>query len=162
MRNLIVLIVVALALVDSSDSCKCAEPTKGEKVCASNGQTYDSGCLLFCDSMYRNESESCLTQVADGECGSLVCNCTDTCNYVCASNGQTYGNDCTLECAQRLNPSLIKIKDGRCSICACTMDYQPVCGSDDVVYSNECALKCQQERDNDLVKVSDGECNDGD
>ena len=161
MKNLLLLIGISLAIVHTVESCMCTEPTEDEKVCGSNGQTYNSGCLLFCEAIYRNESEPCLTPVYDGECGSVECSCSDKCSYVCASNGQTYGNDCSLECAQKINPDLIKIRDGRCSECTCTMDYRPVCGSDDLTYSNECALMCQQERDSDLVKVSDGECIDG-
>lgn len=157
MKYFIVIIGAVLAIVNLAESCKCVEPKESEKVCGSDGQTYGSSCVLFCSGLYRNDSEPCLTEVHDGECNS-DCICTDTCNHVCASNGQTFGNDCTFECARELNPSLTKIKDGRCGDCACTMDFSPVCGSDDVTYSNECALKCQQERDSDLTKISDGQC----
>lgn len=158
MKNFIVIIGIALATVHSTYCCKCVAPGENDQVCASDGKTRDSSCLLFCEGLYRNETEPCLTEVHSGACSSTECICTDTCAYVCGSNGQSYGNDCTLECAKQFDPNLEKVKNGRCGECICTFDYTPVCGSDSVTYGNECALNCQKEKDIQLTKVSDGEC----
>lgn len=158
MKNLFVIVGIALAVVHSTYSCKCVAPGENDAVCGSDGKTYDSGCHMFCEGLYRNESESCLTEVHKGACSSPECVCSDTCSFVCASNGQTYGNDCTLKCAQNTDPSITKVKDGKCGECICTMNYSPVCGSDGVSYGNECGLNCQKEKDIQLTKVSDGEC----
>lgn len=114
MKYFIVIIGIALAMVHSSYSCSCAKPKQDEEVCGSDGTNYESGCLLYCFALYRKASESCLTEVSKGKCALPECICTDTCNHVCASNGQTYGNDCTLKCAQKLNPNLTKVKNGKC------------------------------------------------
>lgn len=68
------------------------------------------------------------------------------------------GNDCTLKCAQKFNPDLRKVKDGRCGQCNCPLVLAPVCGSDNVSYRNICALNCNKEKAHDLFKVSDGRC----
>lgn len=158
MKSLIILIGITLASVHTVYSCRCVEPKPGDEVCGSDGKTYSSNCYIFCSGLYKNESEPCVTKVSDGECGPSPCTCTDTCSYICASNGQTYGNECTLKCAQKSDPNLTKVKDGRCGQCICTEDYTPICGSDGETYENECRLKCQQEKNLKLSKVSDGKC----
>lgn len=157
MKNFIVTIGIALAMVNSAYSCKCVEPKPGQEVCGSDGKTYDSNCYLFCTGLHRNENESCLTKVSDGKCAS-ECICNDACSHVCGSNGQTYGNDCTLKCAQSINPEIKKVKDGKCGDCVCTEEYSPICGSDGETYGNNCVFKCQQEVNITLTKASDGEC----
>lgn len=114
MKNLIVIIGIAIAVVHTVYSCKCIMPKSGDEVCGSDGVTYDSSCILFCAGFYRNQTEPCLTTVSNGKCNTSPCICTDTCNYVCGSNGETYGNDCTLKCAQKFNSTLTKVKDGKC------------------------------------------------
>lgn len=114
MKNLILIIGVALASIDIVYSCSCVEVGPGNEVCASDGKTYNDTCLVNCVQFYRNETEPCLTTVSKGICGPSPCICKDACAHICASNGQTYGNECTFECAKKVEPNLTKVKDGFC------------------------------------------------
>lgn len=87
-----------------------------------------------------------------------LCICTKIYKPVCGSDGKTYGNACELGCAQRKNPCLRKIKDGKCGQCVCTREFRPVCGSDCATYGNLCTFKCKQETDLHLFKFRDGKC----
>lgn len=158
MKNFIAIVGIALAIAQSTFACSCLEPKPGDEVCGSDGKTYGSNCYLFCSGLYRNKSAPCLTKITEGKCISPECICTDTCNHVCGSNGQNYGNDCTLKCAQKLNPNLTKVKDGKCGVCICTEEYNPICGSDGETYGNPCSFECQREKDLTLTKASDGKC----
>lgn len=115
MKNLIVIFGVALAVIQTVQCCQCIPPRLGSQVCGSDGKTYRSDCLLFCERIYKTEKQPCLTKVSNGECDPSPCICSDRCSYVCASDGQTYGNDCTLKCAQQFNSTLTKVKDGKCN-----------------------------------------------
>lgn len=158
MKNLIAIIGIALAIIQSADCCSCITPKAGDEVCGSDGNTWVSGCLLFCTAFYRDKNESCLTEVYKGICKGPKRICNEPCNYVCASNGQSYGNDCTLKSAQKINPKLKKVKNGKCGVCACTKELKEVCGSDNVTYPNICELNCQKEIDLKLTKKCDGKC----
>lgn len=103
-----------MMFVNLAMSCQCVQPKEGDEICGSDGETYRSDCYLFCFGLYRSNSQPCLTKISDGKCEASKCVCKETCSYVCGSNGQTYGNDCTLKCAQKLNPKLTKVKNGKC------------------------------------------------
>lgn len=124
MKKSIIVIGIALAMAQSTYCCSCVPPKQGEEVCGSDGNSYDSGCFLFCSGFYRNESEPCLTEVHKGRCkGGHKCVCNQPCAYVCGSDGQSYGNDCTLNCARKFNKHLKKVKNGRCGEnCKCTRE----------------------------------------
>lgn len=158
MKNFLGVVGVILAIIRLSNCCSCIEPNAGEEVCGSDGNTYQSPCILFCSGFYRNASEPCLTEVHKGPCKGPKCVCKDTCKYVCASNGQSFGNDCTLRRAQKYKPKLKKVKDGRCGECACQKDLNWVCGSDGQNYPNICELNCRKEVDLKLTKKSNGKC----
>lgn len=114
-KNLFLLFGAILIIVNNVYSCKCIAPKDGDEVCGSDGKTYASNCVLFCEGLYRDQSEPCLTKVADQQCNSPECVCTDPCSYVCGSNNHTYGNECTLKCAQQHHSNLEKLKDGKCN-----------------------------------------------
>lgn len=112
--NIFLKIAIVLVIVNLAHTCQCEPPKEGDEICGSDGKTYRSSCQMFCIGLYGNEKQPCLTKVSGGACKAPECACKDKCNFVCGSNGQTYGNDCTLKCAQKLNPSLRKVKEGKC------------------------------------------------
>lgn len=79
-------------------------------------------------------------------------------NFPSSNDFLRTGNDCTLKCAQKTDPDLVKVKDGKCGECACTKNYSPVCGSNAITYGNQCEFECHQEVDLNLTKESDGKC----
>ncbi|XP_045211133.2 ovoinhibitor-like [Mercenaria mercenaria] len=87
--------------------CDEEEPTN--RVCLSDGQTYDTQCdanNAICNATHNHQH---LTVVSKGPCLDLHSSCADalhshTCphtqDYVCATNGYTYANECYLRTAQ--------------------------------------------------------------
>lgn len=153
-------------LISANIPCIC-DPD--EKICGSNGKTYESNCLLTCEvdqnnfnetALYFNETKlSCLIKVYDGPCTSDTCICSNDCDhYICGSNGKTYGSKCSFDCAQKHNTNLTKVKDGECGRCNCSDTSEPLCGSDSWSYNNKCEFNCQKEIDLDLTIVNNGSC----
>lgn len=186
MTNFIVIVGVMLATMHLANACRCVKPEKCDKVCGSDGissnytldkmmfqsilhkysnidfltgNTYNSECLLFCQSLL---VPYCLTTAYIGPCKKPLCNCKEKCNYVCGSNGvksRTYGNPCTLKCAQKFDHKLKFVKFGECGACDCShAPHYPVCGSDSVTYVSRCDLECRAEVDLKLKEECEGEC----
>lgn len=106
---------IAVSLANSVHSCTCRPSAEKDRLCASDGRTYPGSCELFCANFWKRDAdEPCLTKIADGECPSEPCVCTEPCNQTCGSDGQTYGNECILKCAQKIKPTLTKVSDGSC------------------------------------------------
>lgn len=164
MSELILSICVGLATVHLTCACQCMEPVPGQEVCGSDGNTWPSICHLLCTNWEETKggtdsNATCLSEIHKGNCTPSPCICNDTCQKVCASNGKTYNSQCAFECAQRMDPELMKTKNGECGVCVCTWRRYEVCGNDGVTYRNYCRLKCVQELKPDLKKAYGGPCN---
>lgn len=155
MKLLSILIGVFFTVIPVAYSCSCLPPKPGEEVCGSDGNTYNSSCLLFCQAWSTNTK---ITKVKDGSCVAS-CICYALYAPVCGSDGKTYSNSCVLACeAKKTNFNIKIIKNGVCGQCICTLEYAPICGSDGKTYGNKCALACQKEVNLGLTSAYSGPC----
>lgn len=90
MKNLIIIIGIALASMHTVHSCLCAMPKSGEEICASDGKTYLSTCAFDCSIF-------------------------DQCNYNCASNVPATIHECVAKCDQEKRLTLKKVSNGKCA-----------------------------------------------
>ena len=105
-------------------------------VCALNGSTYESNCVLTCNQMIPVTTEPCSSQ----------CNCPRIYDPVCGADSKTYDNQCLLDCVQVALlglgecPSILQSCDN------CSSIFVPVFSLDGVNYDNLCKMQCANAR----------------
>ncbi|XP_035673107.1 agrin-like [Branchiostoma floridae] len=184
----------ALRKLLTSPDCEvhpCPPPLPDAQVCASDGQTYQSDCVLEVSAclMVQNGQEAPV-KVHNGSCG-------DDCDVppcplplpeevICASDGVTYQSECILQVtACRLSRNgqevPLKLHDGPCGsgtehveselqafpdclVHPCPIEpHAEICASDGQTYQSDCVfevstcLMAQQGKETPL-KVHDGPC----
>jgi len=160
------------------DLIPCHSKSTTQKVCGSDGVTYDGRCDLIKSTCRRGT----LGQTVQAHVGACVIieptpptpprpTCDNFCpmmfDPVCGSNGQTYSNKCTFKNAA-CNDEKIKMQhEGECKQrlpCPMCMQYghqQQVCGSDNVTYDSDCMLataNCNKLVSEEITKLHDGAC----
>lgn len=143
---------------------KCNNDTQ-EPICASNGQVYESECLML-------KANCSLTSVDWELCRGLhpLCpaDCLDIQDPVCSDDGKIHPNKCVMHnrnCGVKISerPIIFCLGSHRKSRhqekCPeqCLELYKPVCGSDGQIYLNECYLQMENCR-NGVEKMDMSEC----
>lgn len=154
----------------------CMQQYGNQPICASDGNTYDSDCMLAtanCDKPINEE----IKKLHEGPCPRIIEPCPLCMMHpkymrpVCGEDNITYDSQCTLDTYNCNNNRNVQVKhQGECKIptppplpCPnCAEYYQPVCGSDGKTYSNDCFLmgsNCNRPFDEAIVtKRHEGEC----
>lgn len=108
-------------------------------VCASNGVTYKSLCVIELMGA---------TRISSGPCGSInyvpptvpvLCNCNPEFKPICSDDNVTYQSACLAQCAN------VRVASQTACLrpCGCTAVLKQVCSTEMETFNNECLLKCK-------------------
>ena len=112
--------------------CDC--PLDFKPVCTMSGTTYESNCVLLCNSQIALTMEPCPTQ----------CNCPRNYDPVCGADGKTYDNNCLLECVSGTLLGYGECANIVSSCDNCSSVLLPVFSKIGKNYDNLCRLHCDK------------------